>query len=192
MNLISKDKEVAEKAKSMEQDNNHKKFGMLLGYPECCCDFFEENFSEKNADLTLKILENSNGCEFQYYNNIAARHFDISLLSHFPHDFHCEESTKIAKNNLKIIKKYSEEISSLFSSILQSAVIYTMKEGIFILRKYEKIGDRVIYGDILTTTRDKLYYLISSNKELTVMGKNRFLISDVEISGKEYGFMAFT
>ena len=45
---------------------------------------FQKNFDEKNIDLTLKVLKNSGGFEFSFYNNIAARHFDVALLSHFP------------------------------------------------------------------------------------------------------------
>ena len=74
---ISKNRETAEKAKLLEQNQNHKELGLILGYPECCCDFFVNNFDEKNTDLTLKILENSIGYEFPFYNNIASRHLTL-------------------------------------------------------------------------------------------------------------------
>lgn len=189
---ISKDKEIAHNAKIIEENNNHKELGVLLGYPECCCDFFENNFNEKNTDLTLKTLENSNGYEFPFYTNIAARHFDISLLSHFPHSFDCKLSVDIAKNNLKIINKKSPQIVTIFSNISQSAVIYTIREGIFLLRKYKKIDNKIIYSDVLTTTKSKLYYLLSSNKELNIIDKNNFVVSDVNIKGKNYGVMIFS
>src|SRR3989344_3787926 len=101
---LSKNREAAKKARLMEEDNSHKELGLLLGYPKCCCEFFEKNFNEKNTDLTLKTLENSDGHEFPLYANIAARHFDVSLLSHFPHNFQCKPSIEIAKNNKKIIR----------------------------------------------------------------------------------------
>src|SRR3989344_8780519 len=103
---LSKDKAKAEKAKIAEAKNNHLELGLILGYPKCCCEFFAENFDEKNTDLTLKSLKNSNGFEFSFYNNIAARHFDVSLLSHFPHSFDCKPSIEIAKKNLEILKKH--------------------------------------------------------------------------------------
>ena len=188
---LSKNEETAEKAKLMEQNQNHKDLGLLLGYPKCCCEFFEKNFNEKNTDLTLKTLENSDGYEFPFYNNIAARHFDVDLLSHFPHSFECKPSIEIAKNNLKTIKKYSEQLAVMFSGILHGVVIYTMKEGIFSLRKYEKIGNEIIYSDVLTTAKTKLYYLLSSNKKLNIADKNSFFVNDVKIEGSEYGVMAF-
>ena len=175
----------------MEENNKHKELGLLLGYPKCCCEFFEKNFNEKNADLTLKTLENSDGYEFTFYNNIAARHFDVSLLSHFPHSFECKPSIEIAKNNLKIINKYSKQLAVMFSGILQGVVVYTLEEGIFLLRKYEKINDEIIHGDVLTTAKSKLYYLLSSNKKLRIVDKNNFIVNDINIKGDNYGVIVF-
>ncbi len=188
---LSKNAENAEKARLAEEKEEHIELGFLLGYPKCCCDFFEKNFSAKNTDLTLKALENSKGYEFPFHTNIAARHFDVSLLSHFPHNFECLQSIEIAKNNLKIIQKHSAQLSAMFAEILHSAVIYTMEEGIFLLRKYENIEDEIIYGDVLTTTKSKLYFLLSSNKRLKILGKNNFIVNDVEIKGENYGVMVF-
>ena len=188
---LSKSEKIAQKAKLIEEKNAHKELGLILGYPECCCGFFEKNFNKQNTDLTLKILENSNGYEFPFYNNIAARHFDVALLSHFPHSFECAPSIEIAKNNLKIIKKHLPQLADLFIRTLQCMVIYTNEEGIFLLRKYEKIDGKIIYGDILTTTKSKLYFLLSSNKKLSIIGKNNFVVSDVNIKGQPYGAMIF-
>lgn len=188
---LSKSMETAKKAKLAEENNNHLELGMLLGYPKCCCEFFEKNFGANKTDLTLAALGNSDGFEFSFYTDIAARHFDVSLLSHFPHSFECGPSINIAKNNFEIIKKHSEDTAAMFSGILQSAVIYTMQEGVFLLRKYEKIGGKIIYGDVLTTSKSKLYYLLSSNKELNVIDKKSFIVNDTKIEGDGYGVMVF-
>lgn len=188
---LSKNKSAAEKAKSAEENNNHKELGLLLGYPECCCGFFENNFDGKNTDLTLRIMENSDGYVFSFYSNIAARHFDVCLLSHFPHSFSCEPSIEIAKNNLKIISRHSKQLAAVFSGILQRIAVYTDNEGIFLLRKQGNIGDEIIYNDVLTTAKSKLYFLLSSNKKLKIIGKNRFIVGDTAIEGKGYGIMVF-
>ncbi|MBI2647120.1 hypothetical protein HYW99_01470, partial [Candidatus Woesearchaeota archaeon] len=112
-------------------------------------------------------------------------------LSHFPHSFECKPSIEIAKNNLRIINKKSQPLVEIFSKILQSVVIYTMEEGIFLLRKNARIGNKIIYGDVLTTTKSKLYYLLSSNKLLEIVDKNSFVVSDINISGPQYGVMVF-
>lgn len=188
---LSKNRETAEKARQAEEKSSHKELGLLLGYPECCCDFFGKNFNEKSTDITLRILENSSGFEFPFYTNIAARHFDVSLLSHFPHSFDCRLSAEIAENNLIMLNKHSPQLASLFEDILKSAVVYTSEEGIFLLRKCKKIGNEVIYGDVLTTAKNKLYYLISSNKKLKITDKHSFAINEVSITGEKYGVMVF-
>lgn len=188
---ISKNKVTAEKAKIAEAENNHLELGLLLGYPKCCCEFFGKNFNEQNADLTLKTLENSDGFEFSFYANVAARHFDVNLLGHFPHSFQCRHSIEIAKKNLRIIQKHYEQLAALFLGILQGVVIYTNNEGIFLLRKYEKINNQIIYGDVLATAKSKLYYLLSSNKTLKIIDKNCFVVNDEKIEGKNYGIMVF-
>ena len=188
---LSKNRETAEKAKLVEEKNNHFELGLLLGYPKCCCEFFKKYFNENNVDLTLKTLENSDGYKFEFYNNIAARHFDVALLSHFLHNFECEPSIKIAKDNLKIIKKHSQQLAIMFSGILQSVVVYTNNEGIFLLRKHEIINDGNIYSDVLTTTKSKLYFLLSSSRKLRVVDKNNFIVGNVNIKGENYGAMVF-
>ena len=189
---LSKDKKIAAQAKIAEEKNNHKELGLLLGYPECCCDFFVNNFDEKNTDLTLKALTNSNGFEFSFYNNIAARHFDITLLSHFPHSYECMPSIEIAKGNIKIIHKHSKQLAEMFSGVLRSLVIYTLEEGIFLIRNHEKIKNGILYSHILSTAKSKLYFLLSANKQLKIINKNSFVVNDVHISGENYGAMIFT
>ena len=183
---------MAENAKFLEENNKHKELGLLLGYPKCCCGFFERNFKGENTDLTFKVLENSDGYKFEFYNNIAARHFDVALLSHFPHNFECKPSTEIAKNNLKVINKYSKQLAAMFSGILQSVVVYTNNEGIFLLRKHEIINDEIIYSDVLTTTKSKLYYLLSSSRKLRVIDKNNLIVGNMNIKGENYGVMVFS
>ena len=188
---LSKNNETADKARLMEENSSHKQLGLTLGYPKCCCEFFEKNFSESATDLTLKALSNLKGYEFPFYNNIAARHFDISLLSHFPHNFSCEPSVEIANNNLNIIKKYLPDLAELFVKTLQSVVIYTNDEGIFLLRKYEKNNNEIIYSDVLSTAKSKMYFLISSNNKLKIIDRNNFFVNDVGIKGNDYGIMVF-
>ena len=189
---LSKNRDLAEDAKTAESGNQHMQLGLLLGYPKCCCEFFEKSFNEKNTDLTLKALENSDCYEFPFYTNIAARHFDAALLSHFPHSFECGPSVEIAKNNLKVVQKHSEQLAAMFAGILQGIVVYTADEGIFLLRKYEKIDGEIIYGDVLETAKSKLYFLLSSGKKLKIISKNDFIVGGINIKGENYGVMVFT
>ncbi len=176
---LSKIKELCEKAKAFEEKNMHFELGMVLGYPKCCCFFFAKNFNESNTDLTLDTLENSKGYEFPFYTNIAARHFDVSLLSHFPCSFNCKHSINIAKENLRIVKNNSEQLGIVFENIMKNAVLYTQNQGIFLLKNI-KNEDQLTFENITSTAKNRLYDELMQSKKIEIINKNK-----IEIEGKE-------
>ena len=186
---ISKKKELAEKAKSAEQDNNHKELGNLLGYPDCCIEFFEKNFSEASTDLTLKTLENSSDFKFPFYTNIGARNMDLELINHFPCNFNCKSSIEIAKKNLEIIRKHSEEFSRIFEGMLKAAILYTKDKGIFMLRDLVLEKNKLTFSNIYGSSNNILYTQLKTNNELSIINKNHIRIGRTEF--KSLGIMVF-
>ncbi|MBD3249133.1 DUF483 domain-containing protein [Candidatus Woesearchaeota archaeon] len=129
---ISKGKEKAKKANFHEANNNHINLGKALGYPECCCRFFKKHEPERSrldSDYTVCTAENSGGSEFPFYTNILKRSMDITLLNHFPCSFNCENSIKLAKNHLDIIKKHDPEMADYFSERLKGK--FNIEERLF-------------------------------------------------------------
>ena len=187
----SKDEVLAKSAKKFEKEQNHKQLGLALGYPECCCDFFEKNFSEAKTDLTLESLKNSDGMKFPFLNNIAARDFDISLLSHFPHSFQCKESEKIADNYLKILEKTNKNIAKSFADTLKCGVLYTETDGVFLLRNYKYEQEDFSFGSAVGTKINRIYRLLASGRKVKVFGKNSVEINEIKIEGNDIGFMIF-
>ncbi len=188
---LSKSKEKAEKAKKLEAENDHINLGMTLGYPKCCCEFFNKNFeieSKNKNDFTLTTLRESENYKFPFYNNIAARHFDISLLNHFPCNFNCKESMKIAEKNLKIIKKYSNEWGLIVEGILRSSVLYT-RDCVFLLRDFKLDNNKLFYKNIMSNVSNELYRKLKDADFIEIIDKNRIKIGDEEI--KDIGVMVF-
>ena len=110
------------KAFDMKDD---RRFGLSLGYPECCVDFFAKTFSTTNCfDLVPKIgLRNARG-----YNpllNSACRHFDYRLLSHFPCSWDCEFSDKIARGTLEALRRHDAELARETLYWLETDVVYS-------------------------------------------------------------------
>ena len=188
---ISKDKNITIDAKNAEENNDHMGLGLLLGYPKCCTEFFSKHFSENKTDLTLKTLENSKGFEFSFLNNICTRHFDVSLLSHFPHSFECTPSLEMAKNNLELINEDSKEIADFFEKMLKCLVIYTGKEGIILARNFSRNENSISYSSVISTSNSKLYYLVSSKEKLQIENKNKFTVNEITIEGIDYGIIIF-
>lgn len=190
---ISKDKNKSKFLKILENKNDDRAVGELLGYPECCIEFFivnKENQEKIQNDYILPALNNSEGFEFPFYTNHAMRYFDATLLSHFPHDFNCRESANIAKKNLETIKKYSLELAKKFENELKSAVLYTESNGIFAFRDYKLQNNILQYNEIMPTIDNGLFNQLKQNKKIEIINKNKVKIGN-KILGN-IGFMAFT
>lgn len=190
---ISKDTSKSKFLKMVENKNDDEAVGRVLGYPKCCIDFFIRNREKQQKiqnDYILPALSNSDGFKFTFYNNYAARYFDVTLLSHFPHSFHCEDSVKIAKNNLECIKKYSEELANKFQMMLKCPVLYTENNGIFIFKNYKLNGNILEFNEIKSTINNELLDLLNKNKKIGIIDKNKIKIDDEIIEG--IGIMLFS
>ena len=186
---VSKEKRLASKALTYEDKNMHLELGMSLGYPKCCCEFFQKNFSPENYDLTINSLEKSEGYEFPFYTNITARHFDVSILNHFPCNFKCDLSIKLSQQYLKIIEKNSTHISSFFQRMLKNVVIYT-KQGVFLLNDYQIINKEIHFKNVHSTIKNQFYNVLDFNKKIEVLDKKKIRINNNDI--EEIGVMIFT
>lgn len=122
---ISKDEKLAAEANVYEFKGDHKNLGRLLGYPECCVEFFakyEPIQSQLTNDYVEFILKNSKGRRFQFYTNICKRDFDITLLNHFPCSFGCKNSIELAKKNLSVLQRQDIELAKEFIKKLKCKV----------------------------------------------------------------------
>jgi hypothetical protein len=122
---ISQDQGKTILANAHETENNHRELGILLGYPLCCIDFFIQHESEEskvNNDYVNPILDNSEGFEFSFYNNIFIRNFDITLLNHFPCSLNCQKSVELAKKHLDVLRKYDISLANQFIERLRNKI----------------------------------------------------------------------
>jgi len=190
---ISKSKEKTEEARLLEDKNEHKNLGILLGYPECCSEFFERNFpieSKKQNDYTLASLKNSDGFQFPFYTNIASRHFDVSLLSHFPCSFNCNDSIELAKKYLELIRKYDKKLADIIEGMSKGAVLYTETKGVFLLRYPELEHNRLFYKAVMASKNNELYELLKNAEFIEIINKNMIILDSFEI--KNIGIMVFS
>jgi hypothetical protein len=92
---LSKDEKLAELARDFEDQQDDKNLGFVLGYPNCCIDFFCANFSENNVNPQI---ESSNP-----FTDISGRDKDIVIISHFPCKEDCVESVILGKKYLSVL-----------------------------------------------------------------------------------------
>ena len=88
---ISKNEEKAWLAAYYELMNNHRDLGKVLGYPNCCINYFTNNFSKNNTNPEI-LPTNA-------WTNITKRNEDHVLISHFPCSSDCQESILMARKN---------------------------------------------------------------------------------------------
>ncbi len=107
---FSKDEKKALLASYYETTNNHQELGAILGYPQCCINFFCQNFNEHKTNL-----------EHQATNpltNLSKRENDAVLLSHFPCHSECPESIQLAQKYLDTIKSIDPQRADELITIL--------------------------------------------------------------------------
>jgi hypothetical protein len=129
---ISKNKENSFYAKRYDfasSDSNDQKLGKILGYPDCCCSFYNLNKAkakERQFDF-ISFLKETEGL---YLINYLLRYFDISLINHFPCSLNCKCSIKIAESNLDCLSNNYPEIAETLKRELNSIVFYTEDKGV--------------------------------------------------------------
>lgn len=171
--FLSKNQIDAKLAKNYFATSDHRKLGQLLGYPDCCTEFFSKNIrlaAKKNMDFIPYALSDIQ--QHDFYNNRALRYFDISLISHFPCSLDCKASQAVAKERLAFLRKEHPQIAALFEKYLKSMVIYTEEEGIFFSNNYSINHNQISFENLQGTIENDLYYKLKNAGEFTVMAFN--------------------
>lgn len=189
---ISKDMDLANLAKYLENNNDQGKLGELLGYPECCIDFFIENMemqAKKNNDFVLPILENSNGFRFPKEMNIAARYFDFNILPFFPHSFNCKKSLKIGKAYLGEIAKHDPWLAADLSKKLSCGVLYSDLAGVYLLQEPRINGEYLNFEKADSKTKGRFPDELNSFGRITVLDRHNILLGNNIV--RDVGVMVF-
>ncbi len=180
---ISKKSQIAELAKKADASSDHALLGNLLGYPDCCIKFFIENFSKESAkdcDFVKPGTTNSKGFIFPIVNNIFARYFDTSLLSHCPHNFNCGKSKYIAEGRLAIIQRHDSSMAEQIFSLLNSAAIYDNGK-VYLLCDIKLNENHLTYKHVLSTYKDSLLKKLKNSGSIRIKSKESFELSGEKI-----------
>jgi hypothetical protein len=194
---ISKDRNLALAAKDAEALDKDDELGRLLGYPECCCRFFEKNKEKAQLgtnDYLPFTFKQSKGIEFPWQTNYCLRVFDIALISHFPCSFHCPESRSIAETNLGIIRKYNLDVEDYFKFALKSGVIYSEGVGVYSMKKNKGNAGHFEYSPdkIIASMKNDFYNILKRRNRIRALDKNNFFIGEVNIEDDQTFFGLFS
>lgn len=107
-----------------------RKIGKLLGFPDCCINFFQKYWKEENMVDTSWAMSLS-GTEGPKECNILLRWLGVRSVSHLPCSFNCHETYKLGRANIEFGKAngYEQEMEWL-EEILDWPVQWNALHGI--------------------------------------------------------------
>ncbi|MEM5806794.1 MAG: hypothetical protein QW474_00190 [Candidatus Aenigmatarchaeota archaeon] len=158
---ISKEEQLAKEAKKVEEDiitrkkadyESHLKFSHLMGYPECCFNFFFNKvnlFPAESHMIEFEAYKNTKKFSFYLNNLIRGDHY---LISHYPCTYNCRKSIQYAKSVLKSIEKIKPALAIEFKKLLKYPVVKFLKVGHYLRLIEGEIHDNTItYSDCWDT-----------------------------------------
>jgi len=122
---------------------DHTTIGKLLGYPECCINFFNEIWPNY-YDPIFQAAERTNDHRYEETNfskiiyienpypeaNQTLRYVGIRITSHLPCSFKCEETKKIGKYWIKTMEEIDPEAMEWALEILSSPIVWDSYHGV--------------------------------------------------------------
>lgn len=178
---ISSDGAKAQAALLFDTIYAGQEFGRILGYPECCVEFFVRNFAktqETQGDLVSLSLHNTPQCPpYSLYLNNLARYFGVQLISHFPCRYTCAASAALGKRHLAALERDAPGLAEKIRKCLMCPVVYTDTEGVFLLEESYLQPDGCLAFDpdriVATDETTNLYRLLRSADRLKMTAWNR-------------------
>jgi hypothetical protein len=117
--------------------NNHKALGYYLGYPGCCVEKFDENWTKAiksdKGDLSIRAIEVSENIKRYWGTNIFTRYFGFEFIQHFPCSLSCENSIAIGKAYEQCLEIYEPETLQQYKSFLKGAVVADKEHGVLLI-----------------------------------------------------------
>jgi hypothetical protein len=126
---ISKSLKLCDKIKYYDERDD-KITGQLLGYPDCCVNFYLDLIKNKNRqdiDFVLETYANSkNKLDFRI-NNVREWYeglqIDFSLIDFFPCSYECKNAIKYADKLFRYIEAINKKLASNLKKQLKKPII---------------------------------------------------------------------
>jgi len=153
---ISRDPDLAEKARLYHKRKDDCSLGELLGIPECCRRFYVQFMKQtRNGDLVPFIFRNTDATRgFNFWTNYGARYFGYSLLAFAPCSFLCDRAAGAAKNVWSILSGINRELADMFITYHKRSIFYTEESGIFLLDAQSGPANRISFRTLRMTIDD--------------------------------------
>ncbi len=113
--------------KKANEKNDHMAYGRFLGYPECCSKYFVKNFPINYDPIWMDREGDISGYPEA---NQMLRYFGARITSHFSCSPTCEETKKIGRVWLDVMKGIDEKLTSELYDILSGKMTWDSYHGV--------------------------------------------------------------
>jgi len=113
--------------KEADQKHDHKIIGQMLGYPDCCIEYFIKNFPVNYDPIWVNLEGKVAGwpeC------NGMLRYFGPKIIPHYSCSPTCEASRKIGKTWLKIMKEIDKDLAEEIYNLLAEPITWNSYHGV--------------------------------------------------------------
>ena len=120
---------------------DHREIGRMLGYPDCCIDFFNDVWLKDGClDPMSEMALNTDGARVldngaievsgHPYLNRLIRYFGFNIVPFFPCSFKCQEAIGFAKTWFSLMREYDEEAADACLEAQSVPMVWSLKNCI--------------------------------------------------------------
>lgn len=128
---------------SNSEPTNHEGIGLeLLGYPDCCVNFFKENWGKVSLDPVYEAAINTKNAEVEDgivtveahpFSNPMLRYFGLRITPHLPHSLECEKSIEWGYEWYELMKRTNLRAAEWAVEILSMPSRWDCYRGVAII-----------------------------------------------------------
>jgi Uncharacterized protein conserved in archaea len=155
----------AEKFCQATKDSDHKTIGNLLGYPECCCETFQDNWiNKKIADPCYEAAVNTKDAildkETVYVKghphlNTMLRYFGLKIIPFFPCSYKCSNAVEVSKLWLEVMESIDSEATLQLKYLLDQPLTWSLSNSIIYIKT--PLMRAVVNGYTCNTRKDIIW-----------------------------------
>ncbi len=116
-----------QKFKEAYLKNDHRVIGRMLGYPECCIDYFIKNFPIDSCPIWVDLEGKVKGFP---ENNGMLRYFGPKIVAHLSCSPTCEATKEIGKTWFKLMQEIDNNLADELYKLLASPITWNSYHGV--------------------------------------------------------------
>jgi hypothetical protein len=124
---LTKTQKDAEIFKEADKKGDHKTIGKMLGYPECCTDYFSRIFPINYDPIWVDLEGEVEG--FPEANQML-RYFGPRITSHLSCSPNCKGTKEIGEVWFKVMKEMDEKLANEMYELLSGPITWNSYHGV--------------------------------------------------------------